>query len=208
MPSQQPLSDEYFHKQRRSLLRKKTRAGWGVGVSGAMTAGGLYYMAAPAAVAAYGYKKSGDTLDNLEQIMAERGIKPRSRDKLASFLIGTTEKAVLSAMFLGHGEAMCLDGNFHLNGNLHGVTHEVLEHSASSGVNEFMNAPVDVAKGAVQYKDGASLTPTTFAVVGGTAAAMEYATVKVGDAGANARNKRMAGESQQAALRRMGVQRA
>ncbi|KAL1592144.1 hypothetical protein SLS59_009912 [Nothophoma quercina] len=205
MSSQQPLSDDYYHKQRRSLLRKKTRAGWGVGISSAMTAGGLYYMAAPAAVSAYGYHKSGGNLDDLEQIMAQRGIKPRSRDRLASFLIGTTEKAMISALTLGHSEALFLDGctgQSFTEMNLH-----VEDHSASSGFNEVMNTPVDAAKQSMGYTEGDAFDPTVFAVVGGTAAAMEIATAKVGDAAANRRNQYQAGESQQAALQRMGVRR-
>jgi hypothetical protein len=202
MSKQQPLSEAVFHKQRRSLLRKKTRAGWGVGISGVMSVSGLPYMAVPAGIAAYGYHNSGATLEDLEQIMAAHGIKPRSRDRLTSFLTGTAEKLALSAVLLGHDEALCLNGVFGLD--LAELNQEVMEHSASGEVNEFYNGPVEFAQDVVG--EGAGIVPT-MVVVGGTAGAVEYATGRLGDAGSNMRNKMQTGESQEALWQRMGVPR-
>ncbi|KAF1364942.1 hypothetical protein EJ07DRAFT_151362 [Lizonia empirigonia] len=204
MSNHHTLPDASFHQQRRSLLRKKTRAGWGIGISGAMCASGLYYMAAPAGVAAYGYKKSGDTLEDLEQMMAERGIKPRNRDKLASFLTGTAEKLAISVVLLGHGEALCLDGQFGLD--LAHLNDEVMDYSGSGAANEIYNTPVDFVKESVCYQDGVH-DPSGTMVVGVAAGATEYATNKIGDASSNLRYQFQTGESQQARLQRMSVRR-
>lgn len=205
MSNQQPLSQGALHKQRRSLLRKKARAGWGVGISGAMFVGGLYYMAVPGGIAIYGYKQSSNRLQDLEQRMVECGIKPRSRDKLTSFLTGTAEKLAISALTLGHSESFLLDGQFGLGGNLDDVTHEFLEHSGSGTINEVFNMPVDAAKDAVGYVDGDPVDIEIMTVVGGTAAAVEYVTNRVGLVGANTRSKIETGESQEEVLRRLGV---
>lgn len=209
MSHQRSISEADFHKQRRSLLRKKTRAGWGVSLSGAMTASGLYYMAVPAGVAAYGYKKSGETLEDLEQIMAAQGIKPRSRDKLASFLIGTTEKLAISAVTLGQSEAACLDAYFNLNRNLDNFAHlnaEMMSHDGSEGANVLVNMPVGIVDEAVGYNPG-SLDVSNNVAMAAAAGMTEYGMGKMGDAGSNARHKIETGQSQQAKWQDMGVRR-
>jgi hypothetical protein len=193
-----------YHKQRRSLLRKKTRAGWGIGISSAMTAGGLVYMAGAVAVAAYSYDKSDDTLEDLERIMSERGIKPRSRDKVASFVVGTAEKAALTVALLGHSEAACLDGIFG-TGLDEFRTGEVMQHSVSGYANNMFNAPIDYVQQEVGYNVSPDLANTF--VVGATAAAVEYGSGRLGDVASNGRNKYETGESQEEALRRMGISR-
>lgn len=190
-----------YHKQRRSLLRKKTRAGWGVGISSVM-APGLPYMLGAAAVAAYSYCQSDDTLEDLEQMMAERGIKTRSRDKLASFVIGTAEKAALTVALLGHSEAACLDGVFETN--LDGFRNaEVMQNSMSGNANEIFNAPVDYVQEQVGYEPFESNGVTSTVAVGASAAAMEYASGRIGEAASNMKNKHETGESQKATLQRM-----
>lgn len=209
MSQQQYIPEADFHKQRRSLLRKKTRAGWGVGLSGTMTASGLYYMVVPAGVAAYGYKKSGKTLEDLEKIMAAQGIKPRNRDKLASFLIGTTEKLAISAVTLGQSEAACLDAYFNLNGNLDNFTHlnlEVLDHGGLEGANMIVNMPVELVNDAVGYAHH-SLDVSDNAAMAAAAGLTEYGMGKMGDAGSNVRHKMETGQSQQAKWQEMGVRR-
>ena len=193
-----------YHKQRRSLLRKKTRAGWGIGISSAMTAGGLIYMAGAVAVAAYSYDKSDDALEDLERIMSERGIKPRSRDKLASFVVGTAEKAALTVALLGHSEAACLDGIFG-TGLDEFRTGEVMQHSVSGYANNMFNAPIDYVQQEVGYDVSPGLANTF--VVGVTAAAVEHGSGRLGDVASNGRNKYETGESQEEALRRMGISR-
>jgi hypothetical protein len=192
-----------YHKQRRSLLRKKTRAGWGMGISGVMTPG-LPYMAGAVAVAAYSYCQSDDTLEDLERMMAERGIKTRSRDKLASFLVGTAEKAALTVALLGHSEAACLDGVFSTDLACFRAN-EVMQHSVSEDTNKMFNAPVDYVQEQVSYEPFESNGVASTIIVGASAAAVEYASGRVGDAASNMRNKYETGESQEAALRRMGV---
>lgn len=158
-------------------------------------------MAGAAVVSASGYEKSGDTLEDLERMMVERGIKPRSRDKLASFLTGTAEKFTLTAVLLGHDEALLLNGQWGLD--LTHLNNEVLDHSGSAGANEIVNKPTSFVMDVVGYKKAQTLPATT--AVGAAAAATEYATGKLGDAGANWRYQAQAGESQQAMLQRMGV---
>ncbi|KAF1930723.1 uncharacterized protein M421DRAFT_418207 [Didymella exigua CBS 183.55] len=209
MSHQRSISEADFHKQRRSLLRKKTRAGWGVGLSSAMTASGLYYMAVPAGVAAYGYKNSGDTLEDLEQIMAARGIKPRSRDRLASFLIGTTEKLAISAVTLGQSEAACLDGYFGLKNNIDNLAHlntEVLSHDGLKGANLLVNMPVDFVQHTVHYESSSHDVSDNLAMAA-AAGVTEYGLNKMGDAGSNARCKVETGQSQHAMWQGMGVRR-
>jgi hypothetical protein len=174
-----------------------------------MTASGLYYMAVPAGVAAYGYKKSGETLEDLEKIMAARGIKPRGRDRLASFLIGTTEKLAISAVTLGQSEAACLDGYFGLKYSLDNFEHlngEVLSHDGSEGANLLVNMPVDFAQNAVHYEPG-SVDISENVAMAVAAGLTEYGMNKTGDAGSNARHKIETGQSQQAIWQDMGVRR-
>jgi hypothetical protein len=194
-----------YHKQRRSLLRKKTRAGWGMSISSVMTPG-LPYMAGAVAVAAYSYYQSDETLEDLEQMMAERGIKTRSRDKLASFMVGTVEKAALTVAFLGHSEAACLDGVFSTDLACFRAD-EIMQHSVSGDANKMFNAPLDYVQEEVGYRPFESNGVASTMTVGASAAAVEYASGRVGDAASDVRNKYETGESQEAALRRMGVSR-
>lgn len=194
-----------YHKQRRSLLRKKTRAGWGMGISSVMTPG-LPYMAGAVAVAAYSYCQSDDTLEDLERMMAERGIKTRNRDKLASFLVGTAEKAALTVALLGHSEAACLDGVFSTDLACFRAD-EVMQHRVSEDTNKMFNAPVDYVQEQVGYEPFESNGVASTTIVGASAAAVEYASGRVGDATSNMRNRYQTGESQEAALQRMGVSR-
>jgi hypothetical protein len=167
-----------------------------------MTAGGLVYMAGAVAVAAYSYEKSEDTLEDLERIMSERGIKPRNRDKLASFVVGTAEKAALTVALLGHSEAACLDGIFG-TGLDEFWAGEVMQHSVSGYANTMFNAPVEYVQQEVGYNVSHSLANTL--VVGASAAAVEYGSGRLGDAVSNERNKYETGENQEDALRRMGI---
>jgi len=198
------IPEAEYHKQRRSLLRKKTRAGWGVGISSVMTPA-LPYMIGAAAVAAYSYCQSDDILEDLEQMMAERGIKTRSRDKLTSFVVGTVEKAALTVALLGHSEAACLDGVF--GTNLDGFRNaEVMQHSVSEQANDMFNAPVDRVQDEVDF-DRDPFGVANNVAVGATAAAVEYGSGRMGDAASNMRNQYRTGESQEDTLQRMGVSR-
>lgn len=105
-------------------------------------------MAVPAGTAAYSYKKSGDTPEDLERIMAERGIKSRGRDRLARFLIGITENFAIPPVTLGQSEALCLKGVFGFHGELASLNEESRRLKRSQCV---VNTPVEAAQQLVDY---------------------------------------------------------
>jgi hypothetical protein len=115
------------------------------------------------------------------------------------------EKAALTVALLGHSEAACLDGIFG-TGLDEFRTGEVMQHSVSGYANNVFNAPIDYVQQEVGYDVSPGLA-NTFAV-GITAAAVEYGTGRLGDVASNGRNKYETGESQEDALRKMGISRS
>jgi hypothetical protein len=115
MPSPSGVSNHALSQAYRQNTRQRTRAGLGTVISAGLAGSGLYYMAAPALVAGYGLNKSLQTKKQIEQLMRERGMRKRTRDKLAGILVGSAEKMALSFLLLGHDELAWLGTEYGLD---------------------------------------------------------------------------------------------
>ena len=109
--SSERLDSKTMQELRQKLIRQKTRADRGTAISGTLTSAGLYYMAGATAVSAYSYGKSANTLEALENTLAENGIRLRARDKLSSFLVATTETVIIKCLALGYDDKIVMDVN-------------------------------------------------------------------------------------------------
>jgi hypothetical protein len=96
-----------------------------------------------------------------------------------SFLIGTTEKAAISAVTLGQSETACLDGFFQTQRDFSSLNNGVTVHDSSGAANKVYNMPVDSVQQAAGYHQLST--------------------------DGNVRNKMQRGESRQAALQRVGM---
>ncbi|KAH7096084.1 hypothetical protein FB567DRAFT_587358 [Paraphoma chrysanthemicola] len=205
-PTKEELQAKY-----RSNVRQRTRAGLGTVISTGLAGSGLYYMAAPAAVAAYGHHQAGKTKEQLQDIMRQHGFKARKRDKLSGFLVGSAEKMALSFLLLGHDEIVWLGTEYGLDPDIvaqhtewlaaggDGILHNpdgsimvneegqiLLDRGPLGEGNGLYNAIVDNVKDAYGVQEGVMATAADVhgnVAAGVAAGAVEYATNRTGHAG-------------------------
>ncbi|KAF2032507.1 hypothetical protein EK21DRAFT_109887 [Setomelanomma holmii] len=214
-PTKEQLQAKY-----RSNVRQRTRASLGVGISSTMAASGLYYMAAPAAVAGYGLHQASKTKEQLEDLMKHYGVKAQKRDKLSGFLVGGAEKMALTFLLLGHDELAWFVGtDYGLGSELlalhtealaaggHGLlvnpdgtlmTNEAGQFLVDRGPlgegNGMYNAIVDNVKEAYGVQEGVLVTAADIQgniAAGVAAGAVEYATNRTGHTGRAALDRLM-----------------
>jgi hypothetical protein len=207
-PTKEQLQAKY-----RSNVRQRTRASLGTAISTGLTGSGLYYMAAPAAVAAYGLHQAGKTKEQLEDIMKQHGFKARKRDKLSGFLVGSAEKMALSFLLLGHDELAWLGTEYGLDPDIlaahtqwlaaggDGILYNpdgtimmneegqiLLDRGPLGEGNGLYNSIVDNVKEAYGVQEGVMATAADIhgnVAAGVAAGAVEYATNRTGHTGRN-----------------------
>lgn len=189
MSNVRKMSDEELRREYRSATRQNTRAGLGAFQSSMMASVGLFYMAIPAGMATYGSYQSNKRMEILEAEIRRRGLGHLYRDWFSSRLIGAAEKAVTSALFLGHDEVCYTVDYIGMGNHLEEVSKEVGNHSITEGVNKAVNAPVDGVKDYFGYDLRGPVDVSNEIAIGVAAGAVEVVTNRTGQVGADMRKK-------------------